>query len=72
MGNKMGRAVHVNTVVAALSVTSAFQGSIGTFGFDPAGDVTLRVVSIFEATGTNPQTPWTWVNAVDYSAALPY
>ena len=60
------------TVVAALSVTSDFQGALGTFGFDQAGDITLRIVSIFEATGTNPQTPWSWVHAIDYSAALPY
>ncbi|HEV2032621.1 MAG TPA: branched-chain amino acid ABC transporter substrate-binding protein [Candidatus Dormibacteraeota bacterium] len=61
-----------DTVVAALGVTTAFQGAMGTFGFDPAGDITLRILSIFEATGTDPQTPWTWVHAVDYSAALPY
>ena len=61
-----------DTVVAALSVTSAFSGAMGTFGFDPAGDTTLRMVSIFEATATNPQVPWSWVYAVDYSAALPY
>ncbi len=60
------------TVVAALAVTTAFQGALGTFGFDPAGDITLRIVSIFEATGTDPQTPWSWVHAIDYSATLPY
>jgi branched-chain amino acid transport system substrate-binding protein len=61
-----------DTVVAALGVTTAFQGAMGTFGFDAAGDITLRVLSIFEATGTDPQTPWTWVHGVDYSATLPY
>jgi branched-chain amino acid transport system substrate-binding protein len=61
-----------DTVVAALSVTSAFSGAMGTFGFDQAGDITLRMVSVFEATGSNPQVPWSWVYAVDYSAALPY
>jgi branched-chain amino acid transport system substrate-binding protein len=61
-----------DTVVSALGVTTAFQGAMGTFGFDAAGDITLRIVSIFEATGTDPQTPWTWVHAVDYSATLPY
>jgi branched-chain amino acid transport system substrate-binding protein len=60
------------TVVAALSVTSAFSGAMGTFGFDQAGDTTLRMVSVFEATGSNPQVPWSWVYGVDYSAALPY
>ncbi len=61
-----------DTVVAALGVTTSFQGAMGTFGFDAAGDINLRIVSIFEATGTDPQTPWTWVHAVDYSATLPY
>ena len=61
-----------DTVVAALAVTTSFQGALGTFGFDSAGDVNLRIVSIFEATGTDPQTPWTWVHAVDYSVTLPY
>jgi branched-chain amino acid transport system substrate-binding protein len=61
-----------DTVVSALSVTTAFAGAMGTFGFDQAGDTTLRMVSIFEATGSNPQVPWSWVYAVDYSAALPY
>jgi branched-chain amino acid transport system substrate-binding protein len=59
-------------VVSALSVTSAFPGALGTFGFDQAGDTTLRMVSIFEATGSNPQIPWSWVYAIDYSAVLPY
>jgi branched-chain amino acid transport system substrate-binding protein len=61
-----------DTVVSALSVTTAFSGAMGTFGFDQSGDTTLRMVSIFEATGSNPQVPWSWVYAVDYSAALPY
>jgi ABC-type branched-subunit amino acid transport system substrate-binding protein len=41
-------------------------------GFDPAGDTTHRVVSIFEATTSDPATPWRWVSAVDYSVKLPY
>jgi branched-chain amino acid transport system substrate-binding protein len=61
-----------DAIVAALSVTSSFPGVMGMFGFDAAGDITLRIVSVFEATGANPQNPWTWVYAIDYSAALPY
>jgi branched-chain amino acid transport system substrate-binding protein len=61
-----------DTVVAALAVTTSFPGALGTFGFDAAGDINLRIVSIFEATGTDPQTPWSWVHAVDYSGTLPY
>lgn len=59
-------------VLATLVATTAYKGVTGTFGFDAAGDTTLRVVSIFEPAGPNPATPWRWVQAVDYSAALPY
>ena len=59
-------------VVAKLAATAAFQGAAGTFGFDAAGDSTHRVVSIFEATGSDPAAPWRYASAVDYSAKLPY
>jgi branched-chain amino acid transport system substrate-binding protein len=59
-------------VVNELSATTAFAGAGGTFGFDGSGDTTLRVVSLFESTSTDPNSAWAWVKAVDYSAALPY
>jgi branched-chain amino acid transport system substrate-binding protein len=59
-------------VVAQLAATTGFAGAAGTFGFDAAGDSTLRVVSIFEATSSDPTVAWRWVGAVDYSAKLPY
>jgi ABC-type branched-subunit amino acid transport system substrate-binding protein len=58
-------------VVAQLAATTAFAGVTGTFGFDAAGDTTHRVVSIFEATSSDPAAAWRWVGAVDYSAKLP-
>jgi len=61
-----------DNVINELSATTAYAGAGGTFGFDGAGDTTLRVVSLFESTSTDPNTPWTWVKAVDYSASLPY
>jgi branched-chain amino acid transport system substrate-binding protein len=59
-------------VVAKLAATTAFPGATGTFGFDAAGDTTHRVISIFEATSSDPAAGWQWVNAVDFSAKLPY
>jgi branched-chain amino acid transport system substrate-binding protein len=47
-------------------------GADKTVGFDAAGDTTHRVVSIYEATSSDPATPWRYAGAVDYSAKLPY
>ena len=59
-------------VINELSATTAFAGAGGTFGFDGSGDTTLRIVSLFESTSTDPNAQWTWVKAVDYTASLPY
>lgn len=61
-----------DSVVAQVAATSGFAGASGTFGFDGAGDTTLRVVSVFESRSADPSVPWSFVRAVDYSAALPY
>jgi branched-chain amino acid transport system substrate-binding protein len=59
-------------VVAQLAATQAFPGVSGPFGFDADGDTTHRVVSVFEATSSDPATPWRWAGALDYTAKLPY
>jgi branched-chain amino acid transport system substrate-binding protein len=59
-------------VVAKVAATTTFQGAAGIYGFDAAGDTTHRVVSIYQATSSDPATPWRWVKEVDYSAKLPY
>jgi len=59
-------------VINELSATAEYAGAGGTFGFDGSGDTTLRLVSVFESTSADPNAQWTWVKAVDYSAALPY
>jgi branched-chain amino acid transport system substrate-binding protein len=59
-------------VVAQLTATTNFQAVSGPFGFDAAGDTTHRVISIFEATSSDPSTGWRWAGAIDYSAKLPY
>lgn len=61
-----------DSVVAELAATTAYAGATGTFGFDAAGDTTLRVVSIFESPSADARAPWAHVETVDYSAALPY
>ena len=58
-----------------LPTRQAVTESVGadkTVGFDPAGDTAHRVVSIFEATSSDPAAPWRFAGAVDYSAKLPY
>jgi branched-chain amino acid transport system substrate-binding protein len=59
-------------VTSALAGTSGLAGATGNLGFDASGDTTNRVVSIFEATATDPRSPWKLVDAIDYSARLPY
>jgi branched-chain amino acid transport system substrate-binding protein len=61
-----------DSVVAEVAATAGFAGASGTFGFDGAGDTTLRVVSVFESRSADPAAPWSFVRAEDYSAALPY
>jgi ABC-type branched-subunit amino acid transport system substrate-binding protein len=61
-----------DSIVTEMAATTAFPGATGTFGFDTAGDTSLRVVSVFESRSSDPAKPWPWVAAVDYTAALPY
>ena len=59
-------------VISQLSVTHDFAGASGVFGFDAAGDTTRKLVSIFEALGPDPRTPWKHVGTIDYTNAPPY
>jgi branched-chain amino acid transport system substrate-binding protein len=61
-----------DAVVTQVAATSGFAGASGTFGFDQAGDTSLRVVSVFESRTADPALPWSLVRAEDYSATLPY
>ncbi|MEO8745451.1 MAG: branched-chain amino acid ABC transporter substrate-binding protein [Candidatus Dormiibacterota bacterium] len=61
-----------DSVVAELATTTTFTGATGTFGFDKAGDTTLRQLSVYESPAAASKGGWTWVGSVDYSAALPY
>jgi branched-chain amino acid transport system substrate-binding protein len=61
-----------DSVVAELAATRAYSGTTGVFGFDPEGDTTLRLVSIFRPAGSDPDARWTWLATIDYSATLPY
>jgi branched-chain amino acid transport system substrate-binding protein len=59
-------------VVTQLAATQGFVGATGIIGFDPAGDTTHRVLSIYAAPGPDSRSAWTLVGDIDYSAALPY
>ena len=61
-----------DSVVAELAATRAYSGATGVFGFDPEGDTTLRLLSIFRPAGPDLHAGWTWLATADYSAALPY
>lgn len=61
-----------DSVVTELAATTAFSGATGKFGFDPQGDTTLRIVSIFRPVSSDPDAGWTWAATQDYSAVLPY
>src|SRR5260370_38756253 len=61
-----------DSVVAELAATRAYSGATGVFGFDPEGDTTLRLVSIFRPAGPDPDPGWQGVASAAYSAALPY
>jgi branched-chain amino acid transport system substrate-binding protein len=67
-----GRLPPRGNVLSQLSITADFPGVTGTIGFDPAGDTTQRIVSVFEPGGADPRAPWKLVDAVDYSKTLPY
>ena len=59
-------------VVAGLGSPATFQGVTGTFGFDAEGDTSRRTVTIYKPVAASTRMRWTWVETVDYSAALPY
>jgi branched-chain amino acid transport system substrate-binding protein len=59
-------------VITEVARTSGLVGVTGTLGFDSSGDTTNRIVSMFTAPGSDPGAPWKLVDAVDYSARLPY
>jgi branched-chain amino acid transport system substrate-binding protein len=61
-----------DSVVAELAATRAYSGAAGVFGFDPEGDTTLRLLSIFRPVSADLDSGWSWVSTIDYSAALPY
>ena len=60
------------SVVSQLAQTSGLAGATGNLGFDASGDTTNRLVSVFEAIGSDPRVPWKLAATVDYSAHLPY
>jgi len=58
-------------VISQLSALQNFPGVTGELGFDPKGDTTRRVVSVFESPGPDAAAPWKPAGQIDYSGALP-
>lgn len=67
-----GAAPSRSAVIEELAKTSGLPGATGTLGFDPQGDTTNRVISIFESPGPDPRAAWKLAGTVDYSSRLPY
>jgi branched-chain amino acid transport system substrate-binding protein len=58
-------------VVSQLSATNGFAGATGVLGFDPNGDTTHRVLTVYESpSGTG--AGWKAAGKIDYSSGLPY
>jgi branched-chain amino acid transport system substrate-binding protein len=61
-----------DSIVNQLAATRAFSGTTGLIGFDPDGDTTTRLVSIFKPAGTDIRSGWKFVDTINYTTALPY
>ena len=61
-----------SAVIAEVARTWGFDGTTNRMVFDPSGDTTNRLISIFEAPGQEPRAAWRLAGAVDHSARLPY
>src|SRR5262245_12766832 len=59
-------------VLAQVAQTSGLAGVTGNLGFDPNGDTTNRVITVFEAPAGDERAPWRLAGTLDYGAALPY
>ncbi len=59
-------------VLAQVAQTSGLAGVTGVLGFDPNGDTTNRVITVFEAPSADERAPWKPAGTVDYRARLPY
>jgi branched-chain amino acid transport system substrate-binding protein len=71
-GGQGGQLPPRGNVISQLSITHDFAGATGVFGFDPNGDSTRRILTVFEPLAADPRGPWKRVGAIDYTGALPY
>jgi branched-chain amino acid transport system substrate-binding protein len=56
----------VRTQIAA---TSGYAGVTGTIGFNPAGDNSAEIVSLYEDKSTDPNAAWAYIRAYDFNGA---
>ena len=59
-------------VLAQVAQTSGLAGVTGVLGFDPNGDTTDRVITVFEAPSAGERAPWKAAGKIDYGVRLPY
>ena len=57
-------------VIAQVAFTS-YPGVIGLIAFTPEGDITTKIVSVYESLSTDPLAAWPLQGAIDYSAKPP-
>ena len=67
-----GRLPPRSRVNSELAGTAGYLGVTGTIGFDPAGDTTNRVLSVYRAPGSDPLAAWILVGEIDFGGSPPY
>jgi branched-chain amino acid transport system substrate-binding protein len=56
-------------VRAAVAGTSGYAGVTGTIGFNPAGDNSAEIVSLYEDKSTDASADWPYIRAYDFNGA---
>jgi branched-chain amino acid transport system substrate-binding protein len=54
-----------DAVRAEVAKTSGFTGALGQTTFDPNGDTSLKIISIYQAKGS--PVDWSWVTQIDFA-----
>lgn len=67
LGGKFPTRVAVLAQVAATN----YPGVIGPIAFTPEGDITAKIVSVYEAQSSDPLAAWAFQGAIDYSTKAP-
>ena len=66
-----GGKIPTRAAVVAQVVITNYQGVIGLIAFTPEGDITTKIVSVYESQSSDPLAVWPLLGAIDYSAKPP-